>query len=261
MARRKHIVGTCHLCGAHTKLSFEHVPPRAAFNDRRLVEAGIEELIKKEKISDLDKISGKPLQRGAGGYTLCEKCNSLTGAWYGPAFVDWTYQVAQIVLSAKGEPSLYYPYRLFPLRVIKQIVCMFFSTNGDKFREAQQSLVRFVLNKDSKYMEPHIRIYCFYSPSARSRHSGVAGVLNLNTHTQKIMSEIVFPPMGYVMSFNHLRPDERLFDITFFSEFSYNDYKEFGLRLPTLPVYTYFPGDYRSREEVLADRQKQLNQT
>lgn len=255
MVRRKHLVGICHLCGDYAKLSFEHVPPKAAFNDRPVVNANIEKLIRKE--ADLDNISGKTIQRGAGGYTLCEKCNSSTGTWYGPAYVDWIYQVSRVLLLSKGGPSLYYLYRIFPLRVIKQIICMFFSANGEKFREAQQELVRFVLNKESRFLEPHIHIYCFYSPSARSRQSGVSGVLNIETHTHKIISEIVFPPMGYVMSLNQVSPDERLFDITFFSRYQYSYSKEFGLRLPTLPIYTYFPGDYRSKKEVLSSRPKQ----
>jgi hypothetical protein len=213
MARRKHIVGTCHLCGDNTKLSFEHVPPQAAFNDRPVVQASIEKLIRRE--ADLDKITGKTFQRGAGGYTLCEKCNSLTGGWYGPAYVDWIYQVTRVLLRSKGGPSLYYLYRIFPLRIIKQIISMFFSANGEKFREAQQDLVRFVLNKEGRFLEPHIRMYCFY---------------------------------------NRISPDERLFDITFFSEYQYNDWKELGLRLPSLPIYTYFPGDYRSKNEVLSNR-------
>ena len=255
MSRRKHIVDICHLCGDYTKLSFEHVPPQAAFNDRPIVQASIEKLLKKE--ADLDNISGKTFQRGAGGYTLCEQCNSLTGRWYGSAYVDWIYQAAKVLLQSRGGPSLYYPYRLFPLRVIKQIVCMFFSANGAKFREAQEDLVRFVLNKENRFLEPHIRIYCFYSPSARSRQSGVSGILNFDTHSQSIISEIVFPPMGYVMSLNQISPDERLFDITFFSKYRYNDWKEFGLKMPSLPIYTYFPGDYRNRAAVLKNRNLQ----
>jgi hypothetical protein len=131
---------------------------------------------------------------------------------------------------------------------------MFFSANGEKFREAHQDLVRFVLNQAGRFLEPHIRIYCFYSPTARSRQSGVAGILNFNTHSQKIISEIVFPPIGYVMSLNKISPDERLFDITFFAKYHYNELKELELNLPYLPIYTYFPGDYRSNKEVVSNR-------
>lgn len=254
MPRRKSKIGNCHLCGEHTKLSFEHVPPRAAFNDKPIVHASIHELIKKE--TDLDTFSGRTYQRGAGAYTLCERCNSLTGAWYGSDFVDWTYQIANVLLKAKGDPSLFYLYKLFPLRVIKQVVCMFFSINGDKFREAQPDLVRFVLNKESRFLNSDIRIYCFFNPTARSRHSGASGVLNFETHEAKIISEVIFPPMGYVMSHDSIKPDKRLFDISFFSEYHYNDWKELGLCLPTLPIYTYLPGDYRNRKEVLRTKPK-----
>lgn len=258
MSRRKHILGTCHLCGDFTKLSFEHVPPKAAFNDRPVVQATINELIKKE--SDLNNFTGKINQRGVGGYTLCERCNSLTGGWYGSYFVDWTYQVARVLLGAKGKPTMFYLYRIFPLRVIKQIICMFFSVHGDKFREAQPDLVHFVLNKEKRFLPPDISIYCFYNPTNRSRYSGGSGVLNFFTHEIKIISEIVFPPMGYVMSLNKVKPDPRLFDITFFSEYQFNDWKEFGLRLPSLPIYTYFPGDYRNKKRPKKNVQKRRAQ-
>ena len=55
MARRKHVVGICHLCGENTKLSFEHVPPKAAFNSRPVVQGNLEKLINKE--SDLDTLN------------------------------------------------------------------------------------------------------------------------------------------------------------------------------------------------------------
>jgi hypothetical protein len=31
---RRPVIGTCHICGDHGKLSFEHVPPKEAFNKR-----------------------------------------------------------------------------------------------------------------------------------------------------------------------------------------------------------------------------------
>lgn len=249
MARRKKVIGTCRICGVKAKLSFEHVPPKKAFNDRPIVNANIAKIIKFK--GDLDDVGGKIHQRGAGDYTLCEKCNNLTGGWYGDAFVDWINQVAKVLWLSRNQPSLSYLYKIYPLRVIKQIICMFFSTNGEEFRKAQQDLVRFVKNKEARFIDSDIRIYCFYSPSPRSRHSGVAGVVNFNDHSHKIISEIVFPPMGYVMVLDGLPPDGPLFDITFFSKYQYNDRKELGLRMPTLPIYTYFPGDYRSKVDVL----------
>src|SRR5258705_10110809 len=36
--------GVCHLCGETAELSFEHVPPEAAFNDQRILESDIHKL-------------------------------------------------------------------------------------------------------------------------------------------------------------------------------------------------------------------------
>ncbi len=37
--------GLCHICGVYSKLYFEHVPPRAAYNDQRVFEADIQALV------------------------------------------------------------------------------------------------------------------------------------------------------------------------------------------------------------------------
>jgi hypothetical protein len=45
-------------------------------------------------------------------------------------------------------------------------------------------------------------------------------------------------------------PDPRLFDISAFSRFSYQDYLSIPMRLPVLPIYTFYPGDYRSQDQL-----------
>jgi hypothetical protein len=39
-------------------------------------------------VDTLEKVRGRQSQRGAGGHTLCLKCNHTTGHWYGSAYVD-----------------------------------------------------------------------------------------------------------------------------------------------------------------------------
>lgn len=178
MTRARKKIGTCCICGKEGKLSFEHVPPRSAFNDHPIFVANIKELIGNWD-GELRSIKGKVHQLGAGDYTLCEKCNSDTGAWYGNAFADWAYQAFQVLTSARGEPSLYYNFRVFPLRVIKQIVCMFFSSNGPDFRTVHPDLVKFVLDREARHLKPSIRIYTYYNLAPVSRQSGVASLLNV----------------------------------------------------------------------------------
>jgi hypothetical protein len=53
-------------------------------------------------------------------------------------------------------------------------------------------------------------------------------------------------------------PDGRPVDISFFTDYRYNDWKEFSLRLPVLPIHTFFPADYRDQEHVLAAAKKNI---
>lgn len=251
MARQK-VMGECHICGAITELTFEHVPPRAAFNDRPVVNTPFERLLKAEDLDDLVKLKGPQSQKGAGGYTLCASCNNDTGAWYGNAFVDWAYQALHIIEYASTAPSLYYTYHIFPLRILKQIICMFFSANPPTFRQVQSDLVRFILNRQQKYLSPKIKFYAYISTSDRSRQSGVTGSLSIEEgRGTRVFSEISFPPLGYVMCIESDPPDDRLVDITFFAQYSYNEWNDVALNLPVLPVYTWVPGDFRSRDEVV----------
>ena len=73
MAKKKE-EGRCCLCGSEGKLSFEHIPPRSAFNDSTVLEVEFDKLITAES---LENLKGKQNQRGGGDYSLCPKCNSL----------------------------------------------------------------------------------------------------------------------------------------------------------------------------------------
>lgn len=255
MTKTSSKIGHCHLCGKHGKLSFEHVPPESAFNDRKVVTPDAKKVFKLHNLDELSNLSGKQSQRGAGGYTLCEQCNNLTGHWYGTNYVAWVYQGADYLLRANGPMQLAYPYHLLPLRVIKQISCMFFSVNSTQFREAHPQLEKFVLNKEAKYLPSGIKIYAGYNQSDRSRSAGVTGSMQLDdlsgtTHT-RIYSEISFPPFSYILSFESPPPEHEMLDISFFGNYGYDEFATLQLPIPTLSVYTPFPGDFRNREAVL----------
>ncbi len=40
---KKRREGTCHICGCYGPLSFEHIPPHAAFNDRPVIRVEFEQ--------------------------------------------------------------------------------------------------------------------------------------------------------------------------------------------------------------------------
>jgi hypothetical protein len=81
--------GYCQLGNQYGFLTFEHVPPRSAFNDRSIYIQGHEQLFEERS-----QLFGKKKRshRGFGGYTLCASCNNKTGDWYARAFVSFAKQ-------------------------------------------------------------------------------------------------------------------------------------------------------------------------
>ena len=255
MARSRKVEGTCRICGTYGRLSFEHVPPRAAFNDRPMLIFSAEVLL--EHGLDAGPEHGTVSQRGSGAYTLCERCNNNTGSWYGRHFVEWSYHGMEILRRSKGRPTLFYLNYLFPLPILKQVVSMFFSVNTERFRLAQPYLVGFVLDRERKYLPPGIRIYAYYTTSVSTRALGVSGMLNLESGRVAVTSEISFPPFGYVMTFDDNTPvDRRLVEITQFARYNYSEFAVLNIQLPVLETHLPLPGDYRTRAEILADRER-----
>jgi hypothetical protein len=244
--------GECWICGTAGKLTFEHVPPSAAFNDRRVFQAKIDELIGGKWRPGEAPSRGTYNQRGAGRYSLCGKCNNDTGARYGGAYVDFVYQAMLLLSRSKGTLALAYPYRIFPLRVLKQIAVMFFSACGPSLRKSHPELVKFVLDRDRRYVPDDIRFWVYLHDPARStstRQSGVTGraILGKGHH---VFSEIAFPPFGLVMTFgaDPIRSDHC--DLTHLGHSTYRTWDILYLKMPVLPVVSYLPGDFRTVDEL-----------
>ena|SRR4030067_1321563 len=254
------MLGHCHICGTHGKLSFEHVPPESAFNDHKITTPDTKRVFELTNLDDLNSLPGKQSQRGQGDYTLCEPCNNLTGHWYGANYAVWVHQGAAYLSRSNGALQLAYPYHLLPLRVIKQIICMFFSVNSPKFREVHPELERFVLNKEAKYLPPAIRLHVGYTQSDRSRSAGVTGSIQLDDTSGisrlRTYSEISFPPFSYILSFSSPPSEHPMLDISFFAQYGYDEFTTLQLPIPVLSVYTPFPGDFRNRETVLRESGK-----
>lgn len=252
MAKARKVDGICHLCGKHGPLSFEHIPPRAAFNDRPVRLYTFEEAMAVAP-GEAPKTKGTVSQRGAGAFTLCERCNNLTGHWYGSHFVSWCYQGLGLLQRTGCRPSLIHLNYVFPLSIIKQIATMFFSINMDQFRLANPDLEAFVLDRDRKYLPPRYRFFVYFAADGRHRAVGTSGMLHIESGVIHVMTELAYPPYGYLLVFDGAPPDNRLFEITHFARYDYRQFEVMELRLPVLPTHTSFPGDYRSKEQIFRD--------
>lgn len=245
-------IGECCICGCIGKLTFEHVPPAAAFNDRRVFQAKIDELIGGRWTPGEPVTRGKYVQRGAGRHSLCAKCNNDTGAWYGTSYVDFARQAMILLHRSNGKMSLAYPYAIFPLRVLKQILVMFFSACGPGLRKAHPDLVKFVMNRDCRILPGDVQLWAYlHDPveSTSTRQAGVTGLMSLNGGSH-LFSEIAFPPFGLILSLKGEPNRQELCKINHFGLANFNTWDVIYLKLPVLPVVSFFPGDFRTVDEI-----------
>lgn len=261
MGRRKKVFGICRICGYLKKLSFEHVPPESAFNNgKEYFQATLEEVEKLDSVYlNLSQYSKFPLehfkkkQGGIGYNTLCEQCNNNTGSWYASDFITWSRQSMEILLKSNGKPTLHYPTFFFPLRVIKQIVTMFFSICHEETFRIEPELQAFVLNKEKRWLSDRYKIYCYYNLNGSFRYLGDNFIGDYNKSGVIHASEFSFPPFGFVLTVNSEKPDKRLFDITHFANNNYNYWTDYYQKFPVLPTFLpHVPLDYRSKEEIVA---------
>lgn len=247
--------GVCHICGFKGDITLEHIPPKAAFNNRRTIRLKFEDVI---ELGPDAEPKGPIQQGGVGFYTLCAKCNNITGHWYGNHFVNWCYESMSILEKTNGRASLINFNYIFPLSIIKQIITMFFSVNSPNFRTSHPELVRFILNRDAKYLPEKYRFYAYYNISNKMRYIGLTGIANFHSKETKLISEICYPPFGYVMTLDSLPSEQRLYDITYFSRYAYNEFAVLHIKMPVLPIETFIPGDYRSTPEIMRDYAENL---
>ena len=94
-----------------------------------------------------------------------------------------------------------------------------------------------------------------FSHSLSVGPTGILTVFGSTRSKVRLLSEVTFPPFGFVMTLgNTPPPDPRFLDISGFTAFEYRDWRAgITMRLPLMPIYTGFPGDYRTREQTLAD--------
>ena len=67
---------------------------------------------------------------------------------------------------------------------------------------------------------------------------------------QHVFSEIAFPPFGLIMSFKPEPVHEELCNITHFGQANINAWDIMYLKLPVFPVVSFFPGDFRTVDEM-----------
>jgi hypothetical protein len=240
--------GFCRLCGRYGKLSFEHIPPKKAFNDHQQLLRTMED--------HLSKRSYSRFRKGLGSYSLCERCNNYTGAWYGQAFVAWTRQGYDWLDKVHGEKMLNLPYYIRPLNVLKQVLVMAMAMSTEVSLNAHRDVRQFLLSPRQRHLPLDYRAFVYFGMKGQLRfNSGMALLDTEGKGADFIMAEVALPPFGYYVTRPvgdrpSLAESKGLYDISWFANYGFNEWTQVHLRIPTRETHFPSPLDYRNLQGI-----------
>lgn len=247
--------GKCALCGKECELTFEHIPPRSAFNSSPAKPVTGEGALKDDRMPwDITGLPYKNQQQGMGKYTLCQTCNNNTGSWYGEDY-RIVARVIHSILSEPRDPK----YQAFgirdihPLRFIKQVLSMFCSINN--FEDERIDILRkFVIDQKAVGLDKSKYKVCMYlTKSNLMKYAPLSVVLRMGkTKCESLaLTEITAYPMGFIIYFD---PTDTFhydgLDITHFADCKYDDVANIQMPFCVYEMNDIFPTHYRSKDEI-----------
>lgn len=248
-------VGKCALCGCEGELTFEHIPPRAAFNSTPAKPVTGEGFLDDDRMPwDTTGLRYSNQQQGMGKYSLCQTCNNNTGAWYGDDY-RIVARVVHSILKGPLEPRYngFGIRDIHPLRLVKQVLSMFCSVNN--FDDKRINVLReFVLDKNIVGLDKSKYKLCMYlTKSNLMKYAPLSVILRAGETGCESMalSEITAYPLGFVLYFN---PTDTFhydgLDITHFADCKYDDVANIEMPFYIYEMNDFFPTFYRSKEEI-----------
>jgi len=237
MGKKKTAIGICSLCGKQRPLSFEHVPPKAAFN--RYTTLSYDPLAWLER----GQPNGTRIEQGGiGRYSLCQQCNSNTGHWYGNEYAKWANIVYPLLIKSREKLVEIVLHDVYPLRFFKQVISCFCSRNGPKFVKIHPKVQKYLLDKNSCDFDDSLTVLMYLNKQGFIIATGISGYIENGRNY--IVSEFNFPPFGFCLYAGHCKYDSRV-DITFFSDYEYDENDDIAIKVPVLEKNNFLPDSYR----------------
>lgn len=241
-SKKKQQTGKCALCGKLKLLTFEHIPPQCAFNNKAIYVQNHEHLIDEKSYLFGKK---KKFQRGFGKQSLCSSCNNNTGNWYVKEFCSFTEQGMQILKNNRIPDYIRGDYIIKPLNVLKQILLMFLSADSMGVIRDIKGMSEYLLNRESMAFPENVNIYLYSNASPKKRMLGYCIVRDIGIQGINRWSEINYQPFGYFFTYDSPPPNSYMVNITDFKKVPYN--KEYKIQLTTayLEVENMLIGHYK----------------
>lgn len=246
--------GHCKICNRKTKLTFEHIPAKSAYNNEPLKLIKPDEYIRHitdptRKIWDYSNLQYTQMQKGMGYYSLCEHCNNFTGSKYNPEYIKFVKIAIENLNKNNYTPNKFIELDVSNInlsRLIKQIITMFCSVSPN-LTIKYPIIKKIILNE--KYVIENLDNLGFrigiYLLS--NQIIGINGYFAYYQNNEiRSMSTIDFYPIGLVFEYSP-KIEFEIPDITYFLQ-----NKNVCNKTIKLPVYernTLYPMDFRLKRD------------
>ncbi|NOT01021.1 MAG: hypothetical protein HOP29_10375 [Phycisphaerales bacterium] len=134
----------------------------------------------------------------------------------------------------------------------KQALACLCSTSGPGFSEQNPLVRKLILSRDYRCKPPDVSLYFYKRVLPGGHHTGVAGGLDLQSGSTRVITETSQWPIGWVLSWSD-NPIPRLTNVTHWLEMEYKQTGARGLTVHCLWTCTGLPLDYRTPDEVIRD--------
>lgn len=227
----------CRLCGKEAKLTEEHIPPRAAFNDemRKLArdKDSVDIILGEKKLEEVDGYH----KRGQTFKTLCSNCNSFLGTEYVSEYVrlavNLMYSYKNDGHLPKPDTGYFIEIPMKPLNFLKQVLSMFCSTVDEGFSE-QLDFKDYILNKEMNgAFSDKYKVGMYGFVGNQGCIGGPAVQMNIHTKQKNIVCNIEFIPFGFMLVNKEFEFADGILDLDPLKNAEYNtectSHFEFGI--------------------------------
>jgi hypothetical protein len=259
-------IGPCNLCRSTRKLSYEHVPPRSAFNDEATPVYSFEGAMARYQGEDAryEKIE----QQGSGYTTLCcedgaggSGCNQFLNERYVPEYRAWARGVARMWKDLPDDEehdqsllpltATINVHETRPLNFIKQVVAMHLAIRSHDDAVRHRALADFVLDPEATGLPEGYRIYFACVRGSEARYISGAVGFDFERGGEVELSEVAFPPFATVLMHGDGDFPMSGVDITALADCKPGEKRDLKFVVPIGFVHVpYLAGDYRTRAMI-----------
>lgn len=271
MLPRRPVIEACRLCGAMTRLTKEHIPPKGSGNIQTSRLYSFDDWLLRNSLDDLR--GGKHQQGGVFGYTLCGSCNSYTGTHYGTEYQKWV-QIASEVLNGLPHPVVLDHIKrtqslnqkfvagsgddggMCPGAFVRQVMSCICTLSGTwNLAERHPEIRRIILEQSTEVLPPELKLGLGLYFGPRSRMIGPQLQVEPDKGEWRWLIELAYLPFAFLCVIaSNVKEPQVGFVMNNWTLVKPTDRKRVEGIVRVGFGWSSYPGDYRSSCAISAEQ-------